>query len=68
MGLGHLELRVVNDSIIPYFHSKIHVNKEIRVTTWSYGLDYPKELLFTDCSHILADKLGYHRVTKWEPI
>ena len=68
MGIGHLELRETSDGITPYWHSKILVNKEFKVVSYTYSKDYPLEKLYAECSSVLAERLGYHQVVRWESI
>ena len=68
LGLGHLELRETPDGITPYWHSKILVNKEFKVVDYTYSKDYPLEKIYTECSDVLARRLGYHQVVRWESI
>ena len=68
MGIGHLELRETSDGITPYWHSKILVNKEFKVVDHTYSKDYPLDKIYTECSGVLAKRLGYHQVIRWEPV
>ena len=68
MEIGHLELRETSDGITPYWHSKILVNKEFKVVEHTYSKDYPLEKIYTECSDVLARRLGYHQVVRWESI
>ena len=66
MGIGHLELRETSDGITPYWHSKILVNKEFKVVDHTYSDDYPLEEIHAECSSVLAERLGYRQVVRWE--
>ena len=68
LALGHLELRETPDGITPYWHSKILVNREFKVVEHTYSKDYPLEKIYTECSDVLARRLGYHQVVRWESI
>ena len=48
MGIGHLELRETPDGITPYWHSKILLNKEFKVVSYTYSEDYPLEKIHTE--------------------
>ena len=66
MGIGHLELRETLDGITPYWHSHILLKKEFKVVSYTYSKDYPLEKLYAECSDVLAKRLGYHQVVRWE--
>ena len=66
MGIGYLELRETPDGIAPYWHSKMLVNKEFKVVDHTYSEDYPLEEIYAECSSVLAERLGYHQVLRWE--
>ena len=68
MSIGHLELRETPDGIAPYWHSKILVNKEFKVVDYIYSKDYPLEKIYTECSDVLAKRLGYRQVVRWESV
>ena len=68
MDIGHLELRKTPNGIAPYWHSKILVNKEFKVVEHTYSKDYPLNKIYEECSDVLAKRLGYHQVVRWESI
>ena len=52
MGIGYLELRDTPDGITPYWHSKMLVNKEIKVVNPTSSEDYPLEEIYAECSEV----------------
>ena len=66
LGIGHLELRETPNGIAPYWHSEILLSKEFKVVNHTYSEDYPLEKIYAECSSVLAERLGYHQVLRWE--
>ena len=66
MDIRYLELRETPVGITPYWHSKMLVNNEFKVVNHTYSEDYPLEEIYAECSSVLAERLGYHQVLRWE--
>ena len=66
LGIGHLELRETPNGIATYWHSEILLSKEFKVVNHTYSEDYPLEEIYAECSSVLAERLGYHQVLRWE--